>query len=69
MVLLHQSWLLLALLQTLSGTWAANTPGVVEVDLMFPRNNTSYSPASIFPIVFAIQNSRLLMNDFVPRIY
>jgi hypothetical protein len=69
MVLLHRSWPLLALLQTLSGTWATITPRVVEVDLIFPRNDTSYSPSPVFPIVFAIQNSRLLMNDFSPRIY
>ncbi|KAL3443566.1 hypothetical protein BJX65DRAFT_285044 [Aspergillus insuetus] len=33
-----------------------NAISVVEVDLVFPRNET-YSPAQVFPIVFAIQNS------------
>ena len=32
-------------------------PVTVEVDLIFPRNNT-YSPTAHMPIVFAIQNSR-----------
>jgi hypothetical protein len=33
-----------------------NAISVVEVDLVFPRNET-YAPAQVFPIVFAIQNS------------
>jgi hypothetical protein len=32
-------------------------PAAVEVDLIFPRNDT-YSPTAHMPIVFAIQNSR-----------
>jgi hypothetical protein len=32
--------------------------GVLEVDLVFPRNET-YSPTLIFPVIFAFQNSAL----------
>lgn len=32
-------------------------PATVEVDLVFPRNDT-YAPAPLFPIVFAIQNAQ-----------
>ncbi|KAK4213189.1 hypothetical protein QBC37DRAFT_483239 [Rhypophila decipiens] len=44
-------------------------PGTLEVDLVFPRNDT-YSPAPFFPFVFAIQNPRLAASlvfsiDFV----
>ncbi|KAB5571869.1 hypothetical protein GE09DRAFT_1268166 [Coniochaeta sp. 2T2.1] len=39
---------------------AANTfPATVEVDLIFPRNDT-YAPSTIFPIVFAFQNTALV---------
>jgi hypothetical protein len=37
---------------------ASKTSGVVEVDLVFPRNET-YAPTSILPIVFGFQNSEL----------
>ncbi|KAB5539352.1 hypothetical protein GE09DRAFT_315742 [Coniochaeta sp. 2T2.1] len=38
----------------------ANTfPATVEVDLIFPRNET-YAPSAIFPIVFAFQNAALV---------
>lgn len=30
-------------------------PATVELDLVFPRNDT-YAPASVFPLVFAVQN-------------
>ena len=49
-------WRLLALLPC----WSAaqlTVPAAVEVDLIFPRNDT-YSPTAYMPIVFAIQNSR-----------
>ncbi|KAF3805792.1 hypothetical protein GCG54_00005156 [Colletotrichum gloeosporioides] len=36
---------------------AANS-GIVEVDLVFPRNDT-YAPTAWFPIVFAVRNSSL----------
>ncbi|KAL2825511.1 hypothetical protein BDW59DRAFT_179876 [Aspergillus cavernicola] len=47
----HASWLLAALLGAL-----ASAVSVVEVDLVFPRNET-YSPTEAFPVVWAIQNS------------
>lgn len=38
----------------------ANTfPATVEVDLIFPRNDT-YAPSAIFPVVFAFQNAALV---------
>lgn len=33
--------------------------GVVEIDIVFPRNNQTYAPTSHFPIVFALQNPDL----------
>jgi hypothetical protein len=43
--------------------WAAQVggttfPATVEVDLIFPRNDT-YAPSTLFPIVFAFQNAAL----------
>lgn len=43
--------------------WAAQVaattfPATVEVDLIFPRNDT-YPPSALFPIVFAFQNAAL----------
>ncbi|CAK7225679.1 hypothetical protein SBRCBS47491_005971 [Sporothrix bragantina] len=32
-------------------------PATVELDLIFPRNGTTYAPGPKFPIVFAIQNA------------
>ncbi|KAH0425190.1 hypothetical protein CcaCcLH18_11124 [Colletotrichum camelliae] len=46
-------------------TVAANS-GIVEVDLVFPRNDT-YAPTAFFPIVFAIRNSSLaqFVNPYI----
>jgi hypothetical protein len=48
---------LLAASCALSATAAADVtlPAVVEVDVIFPRNET-YAPTPVFPLVFAIQN-------------
>lgn len=44
-----------------------NSTGIVEVDLVFPRNET-YAPSDRIPVIFAIQNSSLA--SFVqPEIY
>ncbi|RDW70661.1 uncharacterized protein DSM5745_08172 [Aspergillus mulundensis] len=48
---MHVRWLLAASLAAL-----VCAVSVVEVDLVFPRNET-YSPTEAFPIVWAIQNS------------
>ncbi|KAL4860946.1 hypothetical protein BDV12DRAFT_180931 [Aspergillus spectabilis] len=58
----HASWLLAVSLGVL-----VNAVSVVEVDLLFPRNET-YSPTEAFLIVWAIQNSAKaqLLN---PRVY
>ncbi|KAK3936205.1 hypothetical protein QBC46DRAFT_395595 [Diplogelasinospora grovesii] len=37
---------------------ATTFPATVEVDLIFPRNDT-YAPSALFPIVFAFQNAAL----------
>ncbi|KAK2816783.1 hypothetical protein FQN49_007990 [Arthroderma sp. PD_2] len=39
--------------------WGADTdlPGVIEFDLVFPRNET-YAPTQYFPLVLAARNSR-----------
>lgn len=37
---------------------AAKTSGVLEMDLLFPRNET-YAPTKRFPVLFAFQNSQL----------
>jgi hypothetical protein len=34
------------------------TPGIFEVDLLFPRNET-YTPQALMPVVFAMQNPTL----------
>jgi hypothetical protein len=38
---------------------AITFPATVEVDLIFPRNDT-YAPSAMFPIVFAFQNAALV---------
>ncbi|KAJ5415827.1 hypothetical protein N7465_004522 [Penicillium sp. CMV-2018d] len=38
---------------------AVTFPQTVEVDLIFPRNET-YAPSEVFPIVFAFQNAALI---------
>ncbi|RMJ22794.1 hypothetical protein PHISP_06332 [Aspergillus sp. HF37] len=49
-------WSLLVLL--LEATPTVNSPQTVEVDLVFPRNDT-YAPSAIMPVVFAVQNTDL----------
>jgi hypothetical protein len=46
-------WLVLACLGAVNAA-----SGVVEVDLVFPRNDT-YAPSSAFPVIFAVQNPGL----------
>ncbi|KAE8143472.1 hypothetical protein BDV38DRAFT_277491 [Aspergillus pseudotamarii] len=63
---LPRGWLLLALSLVFACTWASITPGVAEVDLIFPRNE-SYPPSPLTPVIFAIQNPGLL-SSLEPRI-
>ncbi|KAE9373656.1 hypothetical protein N431DRAFT_337783 [Stipitochalara longipes BDJ] len=37
----------------------ATFPQNIELDLIFPRNNTVYAPTAHFPVVFAIQNAAI----------
>lgn len=37
----------------------ASAAGVVDIGLVFPRTNATYLPSDDFPILFAIQNSKL----------
>jgi hypothetical protein len=37
----------------------ASAAGVLDIGLVFPRANVTYSPSNDFPIVFAAQNSKL----------
>ncbi|KAJ4381926.1 hypothetical protein N0V86_003295 [Didymella sp. IMI 355093] len=37
----------------------ASAAGVLDIGLVFPRTNVTYSPSDNFPIVFAAQNSKL----------
>lgn len=53
------STLLPAALLWVSHVGADTFPATVEVDLIFPRNDT-YAPSAIFPIVFAFQNAALV---------
>ncbi|OHE94793.1 hypothetical protein CORC01_09900 [Colletotrichum orchidophilum] len=52
-------WSLLACVWTILGAAAASdNSGIVEVDLVFPRNDT-YAPTPLLPIIFGFQNSPL----------
>ncbi|KAH2540533.1 hypothetical protein KXW97_004426 [Aspergillus fumigatus] len=61
MGLITHNWLPFALCIGFAYSRAAITPGVTEVDLIFPRNE-SYSPSPVTPIIFAIQNPSLLSS-------
>lgn len=50
------SWLVVCL--GVAHAAASNATGIVEVDLVFPRNET-YAPMPLLPVVFAFQNSEL----------
>ncbi|KAL7916963.1 hypothetical protein ACQKWADRAFT_317683 [Trichoderma austrokoningii] len=44
-------------------------PGVFEVDLLFPRNET-YAPNPLMPVVFALQNPTLAsVNGLIATVY
>ncbi|PLN83840.1 hypothetical protein BDW42DRAFT_164249 [Aspergillus taichungensis] len=67
---LSRGWSLLALSQSIAYSWALSntpTPGVTEVDLISPRNET-YPPSPLTPFVIAIQNPSLLSSTH-PRIF
>ncbi|KAL4897794.1 hypothetical protein BDV59DRAFT_168550 [Aspergillus ambiguus] len=61
---LFRNWFLLALMPGL----ALSANQVTEVDLVFPRANETYAPSPLTPIVFAIQNPRLL-STLKPTLY
>lgn len=48
------------------------TPGILEADLVFPRNGDKYAPTNQLPIVFGFQNmsdeTLTLANNFRPRL-
>ncbi|WPH04723.1 Hypothetical protein R9X50_00761800 [Acrodontium crateriforme] len=48
---------ILLLWSTVLGSSVATFPATVELDLVFPRNET-YAPSPLIPIVFAIQNTQ-----------
>ncbi|KAK7968781.1 hypothetical protein PG988_007854 [Apiospora saccharicola] len=54
----HWATLPLALLCWAAQVGATTFPATVEVDLIFPQNDT-YAPVDIFPLVFAWQNAAL----------
>lgn len=56
-LLYYLGWYLLVLLCTAVEATTA-TSGTVDVDLIFPRNNT-YAPSELLPVIFAIQNPNL----------
>jgi hypothetical protein len=45
-----------------------NAAGVVDIGVVFPRNNETYAPTDKFPIVFAVQNAELAKH-LRPSIY
>jgi hypothetical protein len=55
---MSKSYYQLFLLALLPICFATTFPAVVEVDLIFPRNDT-YVPTPLMPVVFAIHNSQL----------
>jgi hypothetical protein len=66
MHILRASWLLAACMGTI-----INASNILEVDLVFPRNET-YAPAERFPVVFAFQNperARYLNTDITYTIW
>jgi hypothetical protein len=54
-VLSWASWLFVVCVGS-AGAATSNSSGVVEVDLVFPRNDT-YAPTPYMPIIFGIQNT------------
>lgn len=53
----HSIWALVGASGYLSAV--ARAAGILDVGLAFPRTNATYSPAEDFPVVFAVQNSKL----------
>lgn len=52
-------WFLVGLLACFGAV--VNAAGVVEIDLVFPRNET-YAPTDLFPVVWAVQNAKMAKN-------
>lgn len=60
------AWSVVALLACLGAIVDAATSEIVEIDLVFPRNET-YAPTDSLPVVLAFQNAKLL-PDLFPQI-
>jgi hypothetical protein len=59
---MHNFQTLLLLIATLNTQLWFTAAKVMQVDLVFPRNNTVYQPVYPFPIAFAIHNFAQLWN-------
>ncbi|KAL2285877.1 hypothetical protein FJTKL_07576 [Diaporthe vaccinii] len=44
------------------GATASAADGVLDIGVVFPRQNETYAPMERFPIVFALQNAELATN-------
>ncbi|EUC34134.1 hypothetical protein COCCADRAFT_4469 [Bipolaris zeicola 26-R-13] len=53
---LHDTSALLCLFGASAFVYAADLPGTVQFDLVFPRNDTIYKPVYPFPVVFGLTN-------------
>lgn len=42
--------------------YAAPSPGLYEVDILFPRDGGTYDPVALMPVVFGVQNPSLGYN-------
>jgi hypothetical protein len=61
-----RSWALLLNVLLWSGSGRAIQPGILEIDLLFPQNDT-YAPEQALPIVFSAQRPDLA-KYFKPKV-
>ncbi|KAK6512654.1 hypothetical protein TWF481_001535 [Arthrobotrys musiformis] len=55
-------WYLVGVFTYLESVVDAVAPGALEVSVVFPRINETYAPASMFPIVYALENAEMARN-------
>ncbi|KAK6337284.1 hypothetical protein TWF730_002690 [Orbilia blumenaviensis] len=55
-------WSLVGMLACLGPSVEAVAAGALEVSVVFPRINETYAPASMFPIVYGLENAELAKN-------
>lgn len=68
-ILYSLGWILLLASSRAMEVSTTTFPQIVEVDLIFPRNGSTYAPGPLLPFVWAVQNFRVAKPLYLTFVY